>query len=95
MSDNRLLSNFSIRYWIVKWQCATGDSILGIGPILPSLEERRDGLFVVKLLNPTQGVSMSIGQITKGMWPLRKRMIKSTIVSLELEIVNWALEIDG
>ena len=95
MSDYRLLSNFSICYRIVKWHCATGDSLFGIGPILPSLEERTGGMAVVKLSNTTHRVSMSIGQCTKDMWPLRNRMIKSTIVSSELEIVNWALETDG
>ena len=79
----------------MKWHCPIGDSILGICPILSSLEERTGALVVVKWLNPTHRVSMSIGQYTKGMWPLRNRMIKSTIVSSELEIANWALETDG
>ena len=79
----------------MKWHCTTGDSLFGICPILSSLEERTGGNVIVKLSKPTHRVSMSICQSSKGMWPLRKRMIKSTIVSLELEIVNWALEIDG
>ena len=79
----------------MKWQYETVDSLFGIGPVLSSLEERTGGLMIVKLSNSTHRVSMSIGQYTKAMWPLRKRMIKSTIVSSELEIVNWTLEIDG
>jgi len=76
----------------VKWGCTIVDSLFGICPILPSLEESTAAIVIVKLSNTTHREGMSICEYAKGMWPLRKRMIKSTIVSLELENVNRAVE---
>ena len=95
MSDYRFLSNFSICYRIVKWGYTIVDRLFGICPILPSLEESTAAIAIVKLSKTTHRVGMGLCQYAKGMWPLRKRMIKSTIVSSELEIVNWTLETDG
>jgi len=76
----------------VKWGCTIVDSLFGICPIFPSLEESTAAIAIVKHSKTTHRVDMSICQYANSMWPLRKRMINSTIVSLELENVNRAVE---